>query len=871
MDGSEQPLADGEPEAAARREHERRRLRDEQTRLRSLGALSHMLPVLSVIYAAAAALFVISPPFTPNEPHVLICAISSALVLLVWAGMRTDDPRFDTPVSVATISIAAGMGLTMFAVSASLSNTTTLAIAVVAAGALLYRFSMYAIMVGVVFVGWVPLAWGSAPGDLSLGLFHLWAATVVGALVLWSRRQLMLTLHEEAEDADAMRRLATDQAQSLERARDAALASAQVKGQFLANVSHEVRTPLNGILGLLQMVDASALPAPQDDYLVEVHKSARTLLGIVNDLLDLSKIEAGEMRLESVPFDVVSITEEIAVNYASAAQAKGIELLTEIDPAVPTELCGDPLRLRQVLSNLVNNALKFTKEGEVVVEVRVRDRGRWHVDLEFRVSDTGVGISPDRAESIFRPFSQADASTTREYGGTGLGLPICRQLVELMGGRLQLSSTPGRGSTFFFETRFELEERLTEDLKAVTEALAGMRVLLLEDNSRARETLIARLEAWGVQTSASTNFDSAMREYRHGCCPHVALVDLRSLGKDWRSRAAELNQAAIARGASLVAMCSHKHEISELGEAGISVYVEKPIRRAKIVAALLEILNRGTSLRPRRHEIDRPSLPALPIRELDSNGMKVLVAEDNEVNQKVIHAHLRALGYEIDMVHDGVAVLEALGPDHGYAAVIMDGQMPRMDGYEATRIQRAREAELGRRRVPIIALTAHAMTGDRRTAFAAGMDDYLSKPFTQKQLEKALSRWAARPSASISQFPPDALDTTITSQLLELEEEEPGFLCDVIESFLTTAELSIAQIREAIGAGDLEALRAAAHMVRGSSQQLGARRFGVTCLKLEKAASVGDATPILADLERDLERAHEALTSLADRALDAAC
>jgi signal transduction histidine kinase/CheY-like chemotaxis protein/HPt (histidine-containing phosphotransfer) domain-containing protein len=847
-----------------------RRERDEQTRLRSLGALSHMLPVLALIYAAAAVLCLVSPPFMPNTPHVFICAIASALVLLVWAGMRVDDPRFDTPISVATISVAAGMGLAMFAVSGALSNTTTLAIAIVAAGALLYRFSMFAVMVGVVFIGWFQLAHGEARGEYSLGLFHLWAATVVGGLVLWSRRQLMFGLHEEAKGADSMRRLATEQARTLARARDAALASAQAKGQFLANVSHEVRTPLNGILGLLQLIDPSALPKPQNDYLREVHKSGRSLLAIVNDLLDLSKIEAGEMRLESVAFDVSSMTEEIAVNYASAAQAKGIALITQIAPDVPSEVCGDPLRLRQVISNLINNALKFTKEGEVVVGIRVRDRGPWHVDLEIRVSDTGVGVSEDRAESIFRPFSQADASTTREYGGTGLGLPICRQLVELMGGNLQLNSAVGRGSTFFFEARFELEEQLSEELRAVTKALAGMKVLVLESNNRARETLCAQLESWDMEAWATTTFDGALRTFRAPPRPNLALIDLRSLGKDWRGRALELNDVATKYGSSVVAVCSHKHEVSELDGAGIRVYVEKPIRRAKIIGALLETLNRVSSPKRLQGEAERASLPAPPPKELVSNGMKILVAEDNAINQRVVQAHLQALGYEFDTVSDGVAALDALTAGHCYAAVIMDGQMPNLDGYQATRAQRAREAESGQMRVPIIALTAHAMTGDRRTAFAAGMDDYLSKPFTQRQLQKALTRWAARPSASVSEFPPDALDTSITSQLLELEEEEPGFICDVIESFFTTAEESIVRMKAAVDDGDLKALRSAAHMVRGSSQQLGARRFGATCFKLEKITAIEDASSIVSDLERDLEGAREALTGLADRALDAA-
>jgi CheY-like chemotaxis protein/HPt (histidine-containing phosphotransfer) domain-containing protein len=320
----------------------------------------------------------------------------------------------------------------------------------------------------------------------------------------------------------------------------------------------------------------------------------------------------------------------------------------------------------------------------------------------------------------------------------------------------------------------------------------------------------------------------------------------------------------------VVAVCSHKHEVSELLDAGIRVHVEKPIRRAKIIAALLETLNRPSLLnRPVAAPRD-PSLPAPPPRTLASNGMKILVAEDNVVNRKVVRAHLKALGYEVHTVNDGVAALDALTPGHPYAAVIMDGQMPNMDGYEATRAQRSREAETALHRVPIIALTAHAMSGDRRTAFAAGMDDYLSKPFTQQQLQKALTRWAARPADCTSVFPPDSLDTSITAQLLELEDEDPGFICEVIDSFFRTAEDSIRRMKTAIQAGDLKTLRAAAHMVRGSSQQLGARRFGATCFKLEKLDAMEDAHAIVQDLERDLEGARDALTSLADRALDAA-
>jgi len=848
----------------------RAQLLEEQTRLRSLAALSHMLPVLAVIYAVAAAMFLIAPPFVPGAPHVVICSAASALVCVIWSMIRVDDARLDTPVTLYTIAIASGLGLAMFAVSGNLANTTTLAISMVAAGALLYRFSMYLTMVAIVFVGWAPLAYGAPKSELILAGFYLWASAVVGALVLWSRRRLVVSLIEEADDAKAMRGLATAQARSLVHARDAALASAQAKGQFLANVSHEVRTPLNGILGLLQLIDPDQLPDPQNEYLREVHKSSRSLLAIVNDLLDLSKIEAGEMRLESVPFDIGAMAREVAVNYASAAAAKGIGLGTDVGQDVPAEICGDPLRFRQVLSNLLNNALKFTDQGSVRITIRVLARDESGVELETRVSDTGVGISAEQAETIFRPFSQADASTTREYGGTGLGLPICTQLVSLMGGRLQVDSTVGEGSTFYFNARFEVEEQLTEELEAVAAGLSGMQVLLVESNHRAREILNAQFQSWGMSVWATTTFDGTIRTLRAPPHPDVTLVDVTSLGKDWRARAREVAQAATEVGSSVIAICAHRHEVSEMIEAGIQVHVEKPVRRAKVIAALLKALGERRPRNPGLPMPDRPSLPMLAAANMQCNGMRVLVAEDNDINLKVVRAHLQALGYEADSVADGKEALERLRGGHPYAAVLMDGQMPRMDGYEAARAIREHETATGQARVPIIALTAHAMAGDRRTAFAAGMDDYLSKPFTQKQLQMALTRWAARPATGAGQLPPNALDTSITAQLLDLEQEEAGFLCDVIDSFFMTAEQSFSRMKDAVENDDMQALRSAAHQVRGSSQQLGAQRVGATCRKIELLDTVEGAEALLTELETDLEGAREALTGLADRALDAA-
>lgn len=856
----------GRPESEVLR---RRRLED-QVRLRSLRALSHMLPVLAGIYAAAAILFLVSPPMTPATPHIVLCTLASALICVVWGVIRIDDPRYDTPISLYAIAVAAGLGLAMLAISGDMSNTTTLAISIVAAGALLYRFQTYIAMVAIVAIGWPIVARGAPTSEYVMGAFHLWASTVVGGLVLWSRRSLVFSVLEEADEARAMRALATKQAQILGRARDAALASAQAKGQFLANVSHEVRTPLNGMLGLLQLIDPSELPPPQDDYLRDVHKSGSSLLAIVNDLLDLSKIEAGEMRLESVSFDIAAMARQIGANYASAADAKDIGLEIEIDENVPQEVCGDPLRLRQVLSNLLNNALKFTTEGKVSLCIRRLDHDETHVRLELAVSDTGVGISPAQAENIFRPFSQADASTTREYGGTGLGLPICTQLVELMGGELRVDTELGRGSTFYFNARFELEEQLTEERRAVAEGFTGMKVLLLESSHRTREILNAQFQAWGVSVWTTTTFDGAMRTLRTPPFPDVTLIDLRSLGKDWRTRTTDLAAAARNAGSSPVVVCSDRREVNDIIDAGIDVYVERPIRRAKIIDAMLKALHDTSGDTPDPEAAKRWSIPVLAPANSQSTGMRILVAEDNDINRKVVEAHLSTLGYEIDCVADGEAVLEMLQGAHPYAAVLMDGQMPKKDGYETTRALREREAATGQRRVPVIALTAHAMAGDRRTAFAAGMDDYLSKPFTRNQLETTLERWARRPDACKSKSPSNVLDTSVTQQLLDLEQEEPGFLCEVIDSFFTTAEDSLARMKSAVISGDAESLREAAHLVRGSSQQLGAHRFGATCGKLEELASTEGANALLSELETNLEAARDALIALADRALDAA-
>jgi two-component system sensor histidine kinase/response regulator len=737
------------------------------------------------------------------------------------------------------------------------------------AGAILYRVELYAVMAGASVLAWYPIA-SQLPDTRPLLTWstYLVTAGLLGGFILLSQRALIGHLHRSAQQAEAMRALATQQAEKLAKARDAALASANAKGHFLANVSHEIRTPLNGMLGLLQLIDAQKLGEPETGYLQSVEQSGHALLMIVNDLLDFSRIEAGGIRLESVPFDLVAIVEDVVTNYSSAAKAKNIEVLTEVDAGVPAELCGDPLRLRQVLSNLVSNAVKFTAQGEVIVGLRTLSRGASHAEIELRISDTGIGIAKSQRGRIFRPFSQADASTTREYGGSGLGLPIAKQLVELMGGSLQLRSIEGRGSTFFFSLRFELDQQLSEEERGFSGNLNGLQILLLEDRSRTRATRAEQLASWGMTVSETTSAEGAIQRLHASPRPDLSLIDLRSLGTDWRTRAAEIAKAASRSNCAVVAI---GHGTSDIEGGEHWVRIEHPVRRSKLCKALLEALDRTPSTRARILSkppsiVQGPSCKPAAVK----NGMRILVAEDNEVNQRVIEAHLHALGYEVDIVGDGEEALEALGPRHRYAAVLMDGQMPKLDGYRTTTALRKREDETGQTRIPVIALTAHAMLGDRRTAIASGMDDYLSKPFTRKELQKILTRWAARPDVISSDIPPNALDTRVTSQLLELEEERPGFLAEVIESFFRSADKNVALIKTARLLDDLETVRLTAHMLKGSSEQLGARRFGSICRRLEEVESAYHADRLVMELDRALEGAREALTGLADRALDAA-
>ncbi len=544
----------------------------------------------------------------------------------------------------------------------------------------------------------------------------------------------------------------------LRAAKEAAEVASRAKSEFLANMSHEIRTPMNGVIGMAGLLLDLELGPLQREYAETIRRSADNLLTVINDVLDFSKIEAGKLTFELLDFDLRETLEGTLEMLAERAQAKGLELLLDLPPAVPRLLRGDPGRLRQVLTNLLGNGLKFTKQGEVVARVRVAHESPGSVLLRFEVRDTGLGIPPEARARLFQPFSQVDASTTRRFGGTGLGLAISRKLVGLMGGDIGVESEPGCGSTFWFTARFE-EPVEGQPPAPGRPGGADLRVLVVDDHATSRAVLREQLEAWRFQPGAADSGAAALQELHEAVAAarpyHVALVDLEMPGMDGFAlvRAIRADPALAGLRVVVSSPLGRPAAVDSPAAVVFDGSVTKPVKQSALFDCLVNTLDRAAlgggaaSRRPLAVELS----PALRAR-LETT--RFLLAEDNAVNQKVALALLRKLGCTVDSVANGSEAVEALGRIP-YAVVFMDCQMPEMDGYEATRAIRQREAAPGGTGlwpapVHIIALTAHAMQGDREKAVVAGMNDYISKPVHERDLHAALERWAARAPAVVT-------------------------------------------------------------------------------------------------------------------------
>ena len=666
-----------------------------------------------------------------------------------------------------------------------------------------------------------------------------------------------------------------------QRERETAEMANQAKSEFLANMSHEIRTPMNAIIGLAGLALKQDLSPKVLDYLIKIEASADSLLGIINDILDFSKIEAGKLTMEAIDFNLENVLDNISNLISVKVEEKNIELLFDIDRNIPMNLVGDPLRLSQILTNLSNNAVKFTNQGQIVIQVRhskdytITDTSDT-VKLLFSVKDSGIGMTQEQIGKLFKSFSQADSSTTRKYGGTGLGLVISKILVEMMNGKIWVESEPGKGSTFSFTAEFTIQKNIVPKLQECPDNLRGMRVLLVDDNSAAREILSELLDGFGYQVDhVASGIDAieAIEKASHDNPYQLILMDWKMPGMDGIETSRQIkNQKSLSNVPAILMVSAYtQDELKDsASDVGIDAFLTKPVNPSMLYETIKKTFSQECNLTPRMKQDGYDLIGLNKIR-----GAQILLAEDNEINQQIAIEVLEESDFWITVVENGEQAVQKV-KEHKFDAILMDINMPIMDGFTATKNIRENP---NNRDLPIIAMTAHAVTGYREKCIQAGMNDYLTKPMKPKELFEILIQWIppgnrTRPNRNINDTKDDPKQQpnfvlaeadlpgiNIKEGLSSVLGSEKSYI-KIVKLFYQKNQNTRQEIDDALNTNDIETATRIAHSVKGVAANIGARDLNLISTEMETNLKDGNTDAVLQKLDDFSDRLQIVLSSI---------